>query len=289
MATCDPCAATGDAGDWLFSSYIARDDAEKSRIISPRPGGDWPRRKQRCDDRIPVGRGESTNGALAAKAATKTIPIVFMQGADPVQIGLVDSLSHPGGNLTGIDLLLARVAGKRLELLLELVPAAKQIAYLRNPTNPIFAESEAKEVTLAASTHGLRLLIADASSSIEIEKAFSDFTRQHVDALLVSSDGFFLTHPNQIVTLAARNEIPAVYGWREAMTAGGLMSYGTNIIEAWRQAGVYTGRILKGERPTDLPVQQVTRVELVINLKAAKALGLNVTNTLIGRADEVIE
>ena len=232
---------------------------------------------------------ESTNGALAAKAATKTIPIVFMQGADPVQIGLVDSLSHPGGNLTGIDLLLARVAGKRLELLLELVPAAKQIAYLRNPANPIFAESEAKEVALAASTHGVRLLIADASSLSEIEKAFSDFTRQHVDALLVSSDGFFLTHPNQIVTLAARNEIPAVYGWREAMTAGGLMSYGTNIIEAWRQAGVYTGRILKGERPTDLPVQQVTRVELIINLKAAKALGLNVPNALIGRADEVIE
>ena len=232
---------------------------------------------------------ESTNGALAAKAATKTIPIVFMQGADPVQIGLVSSLSHPGGNLTGIDLLLATVAGKRLDLLQELVPTAKQIAYLRNPTNPIFAESEAKEVTLAARTHGVRLLIADASSLSEIEKAFSDFARQHVDALLVSSDGFFLTHPNQIVALAAQNEIPAVYGWREAMTAGGLMSYGTNIIEAWRQAGVYTGRILKGERPTDLPVQQVTRVELIINLKAAKALGLNVPNTLIGRADEVIE
>ncbi|MGA7025475.1 MAG: ABC transporter substrate-binding protein [Pseudolabrys sp.] len=134
---------------------------------------------------------ESTNGALAAKAATKTIPIVFMQGADPVQIGLVSSLSHPGGNLTGIDLLLATVAGKRLDLLQELVPAAKQIAYLRNPTNPIFAESEAKEVTLAARTHGVRLLIADASSLSEIEKAFSDFARQHVDALLVSSDGFF--------------------------------------------------------------------------------------------------
>ena len=171
----------------------------------------------------------------------------------------------------------------------ELVPAAKQIAYLRNPTNPIFAESEAKEVTLAARTHGVRLLIADASSLSEFEKAFSDFARQHVDALLVSSGGYALTHPNQIVALAAQNEIPAVYGWREAMTAGGLMSYGTNIIEAWRQAGVYTGRILTGERPTDLPVQQVTRVELVINLKAAKALGLNVPNTLIGRADEVIE
>jgi hypothetical protein len=130
-----------------------------------------------------------------------------------------NNLARPHRPLIG---LLARVAGKRLELLLELVPAAKQIAYLRNPANPIFAESEAKEVTLAASTHGVRLLIADASSLSEIEKAFSDFTRQHVDALLVSSDGFFLTHPNQIVTLAAQNEIPAVYGWREAMTAGGL-------------------------------------------------------------------
>ena len=138
-----------------------------------------------------------------------------MQGADPVQIGLVDSLSHPGGNLTGIDLLLARVAGKRLELLLELVPAAKQIAYLRNPANPIFAESEAKEVTLAASTHGVRLLIADASSLSEIEKAFSDFTRQHVDALLVSSAGFFLTHPNQIVTLADQMKfLPSTVGGR---------------------------------------------------------------------------
>jgi len=232
---------------------------------------------------------ESTNGALAAKAATKTIPIVFMQGADPVQIGLVNSLSHPGGNLTGIDLQLARVAGKRLELLLALVPAAKQIAYLRNPTNPIYAESEAKEVKLAASAQGVGLLIADASSLSEIEKAFADFTQQHVDALLVSSDGFFLTHPNQIVALASQKDIPAVYGWREAMAAGGLMSYGTNIIEAWRQAGVYTGRILKGEKPADLPVEQVTKVELVINLKAAKGLGLNVPNSLIGRADELIE
>jgi ABC-type uncharacterized transport system substrate-binding protein len=232
---------------------------------------------------------ESTNGALAAKAATKTIPIVFMQGADPVQIGLVNSLSHPGENLTGIDLQLARVAGKRLELLLTLVPRAKQIAYLRNPTNPIFAESESKEVKLAAGAEGVGLLIADASNLSEIEKAFSDFTRQRVDALLVSSDGFFLTHPHQIVALASQNNIPSVYGWREAMAAGGLMSYGTNIIEAWRQAGVYTGRILKGEKPADLPVEQVTRVELVINLKAAKALGLNVPNSLIGRADELIE
>jgi putative ABC transport system substrate-binding protein len=232
---------------------------------------------------------ESTNGALAAKAATQTIPIVFMQGADPVRIGLVDSLNRPGGNLTGINLLLTEVAGKRLELLLELVPAAKLIAYLRNPTNPVFAESETKEVQIAARAHGVGLLLANASSTGEIETAFADLVQRRADALLVASDGFLLDHPDQIVALAARYEVPAIYAWREAMTVGGLMSYGTNIIDAWRQAGVYTGRILKGERPADLPVQQVTKFELLINFKTAKALGLTFPLTLLGRANEVIE
>jgi putative tryptophan/tyrosine transport system substrate-binding protein len=232
---------------------------------------------------------ESTNGALAAKAATQTIPIVFMQGADLVRIGLVDSLNRPGGNLTGINLLLTEVAGKRLELLLELVPAAKLIAYLRNPTNPVFAESETQEVQIAARAHGVGLLLANASSTGEIETAFADLVQRRADALLVASDGFLLDHPDQIVALAARYEVPAIYAWREAMTVGGLMSYGTNIIDAWRQAGVYTGRILKGERPADLPVQQVTKFELLINFKTAKALGLTFPLTLLGRANEVIE
>jgi ABC-type uncharacterized transport system substrate-binding protein len=232
---------------------------------------------------------ESTNGALAAKAATQTIPIIFMQGADPVQIGLVDSLNRPGGNATGIDLLLARVAAKRLELLLALVPAAKSIAYLRNPTNPVYAETESKEVRAAASELDVRLLIENASRASEIETAFEDLVRQRADALLVSSDGFFLTHPAQIVALAAQHAVPAIYGWRQAMAAGGLMSYGTNIIDAWRQAGVYAGRVLKGERPAELPVQQVTKVELIINLKVAKALGLTFPMSILGRADEVIE
>ena len=232
---------------------------------------------------------ESTNGALAAKAATQTIPIIFMQGADPVQIGLVDSLNRPGGNATGIDLLLARVAAKRLELLLALVPAAKSIAYLRNPTNPVYAETESKEVRAAASAHDVRLLIENASRASEIETAFEDLVQQRADALLVSSDGFFLTHPGQIVALAAQHAVPAIYGWRQAMAAGGLMSYGTNIIDAWRQAGVYAGRVLKGERPAELPVQQVTKVEIIINLKVAKALGLTFPMSILGRADEVIE
>jgi putative tryptophan/tyrosine transport system substrate-binding protein len=232
---------------------------------------------------------ESTNGALAAKAATQTIPIVFMQGADPVRIGLVDRLNRPGGNRTGIGLLAAETAGKCLELLLELVPTASSIAYLRNPTNPVFAETETREVQDAARARGVRLLFVNASRPSEIETAFADLVQQRADALQVSSDGFLLTHPDQIVALAARHAVPAIYAWRQFMAVGGLMSYGTNIRDAWRQAGIYTGRILKGERPADLPVQQVTKIELVINLKTAKALGLTFPLTLLGRADEVIE
>jgi putative ABC transport system substrate-binding protein len=232
---------------------------------------------------------ESTNGALAAKAATQTIPIVFMQGADPIRIGLVGSLNRPGGNLTGIDLLLAETAAKRLELLLELVPTATSIAYLRNPTNPVFAESETREVQAAASARGVRLLFLNASRLSEIETAFADLVQQRADALQVSSDGFFLTHPDQIVALAARHALPAIYAWRQATAVGGLASYGTNIIEAWRQAGAYTGRILKGEKPADLPVQRVTKIELIVNLKTAKTLGMKISDNLLSIANEVIE
>jgi putative ABC transport system substrate-binding protein len=232
---------------------------------------------------------ETTNGALAAKAATQTIPIVFMQGADAVRIGLVDSLNRPGGNVTGFDLLLAETAGKRLELLLDLVPRAKTIAYLRNPSNPVYAESELREVQAAAQAVGMRLLLVNASRLSEIETAFADLVKQRVDALQVSGDGFLLTHPDQIVALAARNAIPAMYAWRQAMAVGGLVSYGTNILDAWRQAGIYAGRILKGEKPADLPVQQVTKIELIVNLKTARALNLDVPTSLLLRADEVIE
>jgi putative ABC transport system substrate-binding protein len=232
---------------------------------------------------------ESTNSALAAKAATQTIPIVFMQGADPVQIGLVGSLNRPGGNLTGIGLLSAETAAKRLELLLELVPKATLIAYLRNPTNPIYAESETREVQVAARAHGVRLLVVNASRPSEIETAFVDLVQQRADALQVSGDGYLLTQADQIVTLAARHAVPAIYAWPPYTAVGGLMSYGTNIRDAWRQAGIYTGRILKGEKPADLPVQQVTKIDLVINLKTAKTLGLDVPLGLSAGADEVIE
>jgi putative tryptophan/tyrosine transport system substrate-binding protein len=190
---------------------------------------------------------ESTNAALAAKAATKTIPIVFMQGADPVRIGLVSSLNRPDGNLTGINLFLAEVAGKRLQVLLETVPSAKSIAYLRNPSNPIYAESETREVEDAARSIGVRLLWANASRLDEIETAFANFVQQPVDAVFVSADGFFLTNSNHIVALAARYAVPAIYGWRQAVALGGLMSYGTNFPDAWRQAGVYTGRLLTNQ------------------------------------------
>jgi putative tryptophan/tyrosine transport system substrate-binding protein len=188
---------------------------------------------------------ESTAGALAAKAATQTIPIVFMQGADPVRINLVSSLNHPGGNLTGINLFLAEVAAKRFELLLEMVPSAKSIGYLYNPTNPVFAETETREVQDAADTLGVRVLSVTASRLSEIETAFAHLVDQRADALFVSSDGFLLTQSGQIVALAASRHVPAIYGWREAGAVGGLMTYGTNFLNAWRQAGVYTGRILK--------------------------------------------
>jgi len=232
---------------------------------------------------------ESTHGALSAKAATQTIPIVCMQAADPVRIGLVNSLNRPGGNVTGIYLMLTETVGKRLEGLLELVPAATMIAYLRNPTAAVFSEHETRELQAAARERGIRLLVLNASRPSEFETAFADLVQQRADGLVVSSAVSLLTNPDQIVRLAARHAVPAIYVLRQSMAVGGLMSYGTNYLVAWRQAGVYTGRILKGEKPADLPVIQPTKFEFLINLKTAKALGLTVPPTLLARADEVIE
>ena len=225
---------------------------------------------------------------LAAKAATTKIPIIFLTGADPVQFGLVKSLSRPDGNLTGVAALTNTLAPKQLELLREVAPKATVAAFLVNPKNPL-AESDTRDVQSAAGTTGQQILILSASNDSDLDNAFAALVQQKAGALLVQSDPFFNSRPDKIVALAARDAIPAIYQWRDFPAAGGLMSYGTDLAEAHRLVGVYTGKILKGAKPTDLPVQQLVKVQFIINLRTAKALGLNVPNTLIGRADEVIE
>jgi putative tryptophan/tyrosine transport system substrate-binding protein len=231
----------------------------------------------------------TTSSALAAKAATQTIPVVFNIGSDPVAVGLVASLSHPGRNVTGIAMLQIAVTAKRLELLRELVPTASSIAFLVNPGNPGFANAETKEVQEAARVLGVNLQVLNASNSSEIDAAFATLVQQQAGALLVGGDVFYISRTVQLVTLAARHAIPTIYAYLEQGAAGGLMCYGAGLASTQRSVGVYTGRILKGEKPADLPVQQVTKLQLVINMKTAKALGLEVPPTLLGRADEVIE
>ena len=231
----------------------------------------------------------STPAALVAKAATSTIPTVFYVGTDPVKIGLVASLSRPGGNITGVTTLNVQIAAKRLELAHELLPKATVIAALVNPTNPIVAETSERDLVEATRTLGLELHVLRASSEREIQDAFSALARLRANALLIDADALFTSHPKQLAELATHHAIPAIHPARDFVVAGGLMSYGNNPAESYRQAGIYAGRLLKGEKPGDLPVQQATKVNLAINLKTAKALGLNVPNTLIGRADEVIE
>jgi putative ABC transport system substrate-binding protein len=231
----------------------------------------------------------TTAAVLAAKAATRTIPIVFNVGGDPIAMGVVESLSRPGGNLTGTATLQVAVIAKRLELLHEVARAATTVAFLRNPTNPVFAESETEEVQGATRVLGVRLLLLNASNRDQITMAFESIAREQPAALAVSADLFFLNERDQIVALAARHGVPAIYGFHEQATAGGLMSYGFEFVETNRLTGVYTGRVLNGERPADLPVQQVTNIRLVINLKTAKALGLTIPETLLATADEVIQ
>jgi putative ABC transport system substrate-binding protein len=225
---------------------------------------------------------------LQAKAATTTIPIVAMIGGDPVSSGHVASLNRPGGNLTGVALFAYSLGPKRLEVLRELIPNAKLIAVLANPTN-IPALSDTRDVEAAARTAGQRIAVLAATSESEFEPAFGAMVQQRTDALLVMADPYFNNRREQLVALAARHAIPAIYEWREFATSGGLMSYGSSLADAWRQTGIYAGRILKGEKPADLPVMQAVKVELVINLKTAKALGLTFPISLLGRADEVIE
>jgi putative ABC transport system substrate-binding protein len=225
---------------------------------------------------------------LAAKAATATIPIVFGVGMDPVQAGLVASLNRPAGNITGVVVLTAELAGKRLQLLREVVPTAAVVALLVNPNNPV-TEPETRSLQDAARTLGLHAHILQASTPSEIDAAFDTLVELRAGALVVSGDPFFTSQRAQIVALAARHAVPAVYQWREYAAAGGLMSYAPSLADVYRLAAIYIGKLLKGAKPADLPVEQVVKIELVINLKTAKALGLTVPLTLLGRADEVIE
>jgi putative tryptophan/tyrosine transport system substrate-binding protein len=230
-----------------------------------------------------------TLAASAAKAATTTIPIVFGAGDDPVKLGLVSSLARPGGNATGINIFLWEVAAKRLGLLHELAPKAVRVAAVVNPANVPSAEAALRELPEAARAIGLQMQILNASTSGEIEAAFATLARNRLDALFVVPDTFFISRRVQFATLAARHGIPAAYPTREEVEAGGLMSYGTDIPEMWRQVGVYAGQVLKGAKPADLPVVQSTKFEFVINLVTARALGLEVPPALLARADEVIE
>jgi putative tryptophan/tyrosine transport system substrate-binding protein len=231
----------------------------------------------------------STPAAIAAKAANTTIPIVFEMASDPVRVGLVASLNRPGGNTTGVTNTNVEIAPKRLQLLHELVPTARVIALLVNPANPTIAETNTKAMQAAAPSFGLELHVLNASTERDFDGVFAKLTQLRAGGLVIGPDPFFTSQREQLAALALRHAVPTIYQTRGFAAAGGLLSYGADVADAYRLTGNYTGRVLKGEKPADLPVQQATKVEMYINLKTAKALGVNVPNTLIGRADEVIE
>jgi putative tryptophan/tyrosine transport system substrate-binding protein len=256
------------------------------------PGRDPARLSEMADDLVRRGVAvivaASTPTAVAAQTATKSIPIVLSIAADPVEAGFVASLNRPGGNLTGISNLGTSLTPKRLQILHDLLPAAPSLALLINPTNQIEAERETREVELAAQSLGVRLLILNASRESEFEAAVLTVVRERAAGLVVGADPLFYK-PDQLIALAARHQVPTIYRVPEAAVAGGLMSYGTDFPDSFRQVGVYAGRILKGEKPADMPVSQVTKMQLVVNMKTAKALGLSIPLALVVRADEVIE
>ena len=231
----------------------------------------------------------TTPAALAAQAATTTIPIVFEAGSDPVRLGLVTNLNRPGGNVTGVTSLIIEVAAKRLELLHELLPTAKVMALLVNPDDRALAQAQAREVLSAARDRGLELHVLNVRSEADFDAVFTDIKRLGVSGLVIGPGSVFVRGINKLAVLTVRQAVPAIYQFRDFPAAGGLMSYGSDILDSYRLAGISTARVLKGENPAELPVVQASKFELVINLKTAKVLGLTIPNTLIGRADEVIE
>jgi putative tryptophan/tyrosine transport system substrate-binding protein len=231
----------------------------------------------------------TTPSVLAAKTATKTIPIVFFTAGDPIDLGLVTSLSRPDSNLTGATTLTLEVGPKWLQLMREMVPKANSLALLINPTSPNLAETQSRDLQAAARSQGVQLHVLRASTEQDFETAFASVVQLRAGGLVISSDSFFFTRSAQLAKLALRHAVPTIFGFREFVAAGGLMSYGGTLTESFRWVGVYTGRILKGEKPANLPVQQSTKIELFINLKTAEALGLEVPPTLLTRADDVIE
>jgi putative ABC transport system substrate-binding protein len=238
--------------------------------------------------RVTVITAGSLPSALAAKAATSTTPIVFSIGVDPIAFGLVSSLNRPGGNVTGVTNLNLELGPKQLEVLRELLPSATVMAALVNPTNPN-AETHSNDLRTAARSLGLQLHVLHASTERDFDTVFASLSQIRAGAVVIGADAFFVSRSAQLGELTARHKVPAIYQFREFAAAGGLLSYGSSITDSYRQVGIYTGRILKGEQPADLPVQQSTKVELIINMKTAKALGLTFPLTLLGRADEVIE
>ena len=239
--------------------------------------------------RVSVIVANSTPASLAAKAATSTIPIVFFVGDDPVKLGLVASLGRPGGNATGVNFFVGELAAKRLGLLRELVPSAARVAVLVNPSDPVRTASNLRDIEAAAGAIGLQIQVLKASTIGEIDTAFATLAQDRADALFVTPDSFFNSRRVQLAILAARHMFPAAFGQRDFVEVGGLMSYGTNLADARRQIGVYTGRILKGVKPADLPVVQSSTFELIINLATVRALGLTASPNILARADEVIE
>jgi putative tryptophan/tyrosine transport system substrate-binding protein len=257
--------------------------AELHRDRLPELAADLVRRK------VTVIAATTTTAALAAKAATATIPIVFEMAGDPVQLGLVASLNRPGGNVTGVTNMGMEITPKRLELLHEIIPTATSFALLINPSNPTLAEPTTRDIRVSARTLGVQLQVVSATTDNGIEHAFASLATLRAGGLIIGTDALFSSRSERLASLAVRYAVPAIYQRREFAVAGGLISYGSASGDAYRLAGIYTGRVLKGEKPADLPVQQATKVELYINLKTAKTLGITIPLPLSGRADELIE